>query len=115
MSEQARRDIENHMEDLKSYHSNYKDTRIEQIYSEIKDKLEAISKIKLEQVKNSPQVKSEVPEKQLVLSVNEHFSPKKSKPPAIKDEPTLAVNPPPNLKDAFESKLKENVDQAIVD
>ena len=54
MSEQARRDIENHMEDLKSYHSNYKDTRIEQIYSEIKDKLEAISKIKLEQVKNSP-------------------------------------------------------------
>lgn len=46
MSEQARREIENHMEDLKSYHSNYKDTRIEQIYSEIKDKLEAISRIK---------------------------------------------------------------------
>ena len=52
-----------------------------------------------------------MPEKQLVLSINEHFSPKKSKPPAVKEEPTLAVvNPPQNLKDAFEAKLKENVD-----
>lgn len=51
-----------------------------------------------------------MPEKQLVLSINEHFSPKKSKPPTIKEEPTLAVVNPPNLKDAFEAKLKENVD-----
>ena len=50
MSEQAKKEIDNHMEELKSYHSTSKDARIEQIYAEIKDKLEAISRIKHESI-----------------------------------------------------------------